>query len=123
MPELNVNDLTKALKDALYIGVGAGVIALQKVQVQRQELQKQIKPLLGDARNQLDKVTETVTDTVEEQVKVLEDRLDSVENQVDDLLDRLEEQLPEQAAEIVKQIRDAAKDAREQVLALVNRAA
>ncbi len=44
-----VDDVSKALKDALYIGVGLGVIAFQKAQVQRQELQKvveeRLKPL------------------------------------------------------------------------------
>jgi hypothetical protein len=42
-------DATKVLKDALYVSVGLGVIAFQKAQVQRQELQKaleeRLKPL------------------------------------------------------------------------------
>jgi hypothetical protein len=40
-----VDDVSKALKDALYIGVGLGVIAFQKAQVQRQELLKSLKDL------------------------------------------------------------------------------
>jgi len=44
-----LEDATKVLKDALYVSVGLGVIALQKAQVQRQELQKaleaRLKPL------------------------------------------------------------------------------
>lgn len=37
----------RTLKDALYVGVGLGVIAFQKAQVQRQELQKALERRLG----------------------------------------------------------------------------
>lgn len=36
-------DIEKAAKDALYVSVGLGVIAFQKLQVQRQELRKNIE--------------------------------------------------------------------------------
>ena len=39
-------DATKALKDALYVTVGLGVIAFQKAQVQRVELQKAVEQRL-----------------------------------------------------------------------------
>ena len=42
-------DATKVLKDALYVSVGLGVIAFQKAQVQRVELQKAVEDRLKSA--------------------------------------------------------------------------
>ena len=42
-------DAQKVLKDALYVTVGLGVIAVQKAQVQRVELQKQLEQRLKAA--------------------------------------------------------------------------
>ena len=42
-----LEDATKLLKDALYVSVGLGVIAFQKAQVQRNELQKTLESRLG----------------------------------------------------------------------------
>jgi hypothetical protein len=123
MPELKLDDLAKTVSDGVYITVGAAVLAIQKLQVRRQELIKQLKPLVGDARDQFDKVAGTVSETVEEQVKTLESRIESVESQIESLLEKLQDELPEPAGELVKQIQVAAKEARDQVLALVNRAA
>lgn len=39
----------KVLKDALYVSVGLGLMAFQKAQVQRQELQKAVEARLKDA--------------------------------------------------------------------------
>ena len=39
-------DASKVLKDALYVSVGLGVIAFQKAQVQRVELQKTVEDRL-----------------------------------------------------------------------------
>ncbi len=111
------DNVTKALRDAAYIGIGLGVIVLQKAQVQRQELQKQLRGQLGDAREQLEKLG----DTFEDQVRLIEARLDAVEDQVEDLIGQVEGRLPEQAAHLVKQIRAATKDARGQVRTLVAR--
>lgn len=43
-----IEDTTKVLKDALYVTVGLGVIAFQKAQVQRVELQKAVEQRLKD---------------------------------------------------------------------------
>ena len=42
-------DASKVLKDALYVSVGLGVIAFQKAQVQRIELQKVLEERLKAA--------------------------------------------------------------------------
>ena len=44
------DDTTKVLKDALYVTVGLGVIAFQKAQVQRVELQKAVEERLKQLR-------------------------------------------------------------------------
>ncbi|MCU1453445.1 MAG: hypothetical protein JWN46_1591 [Acidimicrobiales bacterium] len=119
MADLTLDHLTKSLRDALYVGVGAGVIAFQKLQVQRVELTKQVTTQLEDAKGQFG----TMSSLFEDRVKLVEERLESVEARLDSLLDEIEGRLPEQAREIVKQAREAAKDARGQVRQLVNRAA
>ena len=42
MAENPLNDLSKTLKDAAYVAVGFGVLAFQKAQVRRRELEKQL---------------------------------------------------------------------------------
>jgi hypothetical protein len=42
-----LEDATKVLKDALYVSVGLGVIAFNKLQVQRNELQKTVEGRLS----------------------------------------------------------------------------
>jgi hypothetical protein len=60
MPRLQLDDVTNAVKDAAYVSVGLGVIAFQRFQVRRNELNK----LLGG-----------VGSTVGDRVKVVEERL------------------------------------------------
>ncbi len=139
MPEITADDVTRIAKDALYVGVGAGVIAFQKAQVQRvqlteavttqaEELRGRIEALLGaldtdevvaDLKGRL----EALAGTVDGRVKLVEERLDSVEERFEAILDDLEAKLPEQAREVVKQARETARDARSQVRAAVGRAA
>jgi len=43
-------DLAEAAMDAVYLGVGAGVLTFQKVQVQRRELQGRLEKLGAQVR-------------------------------------------------------------------------
>jgi uncharacterized membrane-anchored protein YhcB (DUF1043 family) len=57
-------DTTKTLKDAAYVLIGLGVIATQKVQVRRRELQKQLEAQLKHLeaqRKQLETQAATAT--------------------------------------------------------------
>jgi hypothetical protein len=110
MPK-SLDELTKAVQDAAYVTIGLGVIAFQKAQVQRNELQKQLKGQVGGASK-----------AFEERVKLLEERLQGVESRFESVLDQLEDRLPEQARDIAKQARTAARDARAQVRGLASRA-
>ena len=118
-PKSAAEDLTKVAKDAFYVSVGLAVIAFQKLQVQRQELRKQVTGQVGDAKSQL----QSLSKLFEDRVKVVEERLEGVEDRFETLLDQLEERLPEQARDVAKQARTAAKDARTQVRSLVGRGA
>jgi hypothetical protein len=64
MPERKLDDLSKSVKDAFYVTVGLGVIAMQKAQVQRHELEKRLKAQADD-----------LTKVVEDRVKLVEERL------------------------------------------------
>jgi hypothetical protein len=46
MAHTNSQDLSKLATDALYVTVGLGVIAVQKAQVRRKELQKEFGHLM-----------------------------------------------------------------------------
>src|SRR5437899_5906016 len=116
-PASAAEDLTKLFKDAFYVTVGLGVIAVQRAQVRRQELSKQVSGQVDDAKSQL----QTLTKRFDERVKVVEERLEGVETRFDAVLDQLEEHLPEQARELAKQARTAAKDARTQMRGLARR--
>jgi hypothetical protein len=59
----HLDEVTKALEDALYVSVGLGILAFQKAQVQRRELSKAVGRALGDARS-----------TVGDNLKVVEER-------------------------------------------------
>ncbi len=118
MPELKIEELTKVAKDALYVGVGLTVIAFQKAQVQRQELQKRLQTQMGDAKSPVAGLSKLV----EERIKLVEERMSGVETRVESLLDQLEGRLPAQAQDVARQARSAAKEARTQVRELVGRA-
>ena len=109
MAEITIDDIAKTVRDGLYIGIGLGVIAFQKAQVQRVELRKQLEANVEGARG-----------VVSEQVKTIEDRLEVVEDRIDAVLDDVEERLPEQARSVMHQAREVARDARTQLLALTN---
>jgi len=122
MPEIRTpaaaaEDLTKLVKDAFYVTVGLGVIAIQRAQVRRQELTKQVSGNVGDAKSQFQSLTKRFDD----RVKLVEERLEGVEERFEAVLDQLEEHLPEQARELAQQARTAAKEARTQVRSLTRR--
>ena len=109
MTEFSIDDISKTVKDSLYVTIGLGVIAFQKAQVQRQELQKQVESNLSTTRA-----------VVGDSLKTIQERLEAVEGRIDGVLDDVEQQLPEQARTVMRQARDAAKDTRTQLLDLVD---
>lgn len=110
MAEITVDDITKTLRDSLYVGIGLGVIAFQKAQVQRQELRKQVEANVDGARS-----------AASDRFKTVEERLEAVEGRIDAVLDDVEQRLPEQARSVMHQAREVARDARAQLATLAGR--
>ena len=110
------------LKDAGYVAVGFGVIAFQRGQVRRRELEKQ----LADAGTQIDKLSAAVDEArqlVEERVGALGEQLDrttaELEARIDVIVAEVRGRLPEQALDAFDTAIGAAKDATGQLLDLV----
>ena len=79
MADLTLDTVSDAVRDAFYIGVGAGVLTFQKLQVQRVELTKAVSTQLdearGTARGSIENAKDglgNVSELVEERVKLLE---------------------------------------------------
>ena len=92
-------ELNKALREAAYVAVGLGVIGLQKAQVQRVELTRQLESQVDTAalRSQLSDLARSVDEAII-----------PIRGQLNEGLDRLEEALPATAREVVHTLRDAA---------------
>lgn len=88
MANPTVDTATETARDAFYVGVGAAVLAFQKLQVQRVELTKAIKSQLAEAQG-----TAHVS-------------IESAKGQFETVLAQIEDKLPEQARDLVKQARD-----------------
>lgn len=117
-----MNDPRTLLKDAGYVAVGFGVIAFQRAQVRRRELEQQ----LAETGEQLDRLTASVEDArklVEERVGALGEQLDrtveDVETRLNVVLDDVRGRIPEQAVEAFDTAVSAARDATGQLLDLV----
>ncbi|CAN5599345.1 hypothetical protein BH10ACT1_BH10ACT1_41200 [soil metagenome] len=113
MADLTLDTVTETVRDAFYVGVGAGVLAFQKLQVQRVELTKAVNAQLEDAKGtalvSIDTAKgsfENVSELVEDRVKLLEERLTGLESRLEAVLAQVEDKLPEQARDLVKQARD-----------------
>lgn len=108
-----------AVRDAAYVTIGFGVLAVQQAQVRRREVVKALADRFGTSRTQMDDLLATV----EAQITKLDGRFDALEAKLDSTVEKLEERLPEQAAAIVGQAHDLAKAARKQVRGLIRTAA
>lgn len=113
MADLTLDTVTDTFRDAFYVSVGAGVLAFQKLQVQRVELTKALSTQLDEAKDAAQGSLDTakgsfdeVSDLVEQRVKFLEARLAEVETRLETVLTEIEAKLPEQARDIVKTARE-----------------
>lgn len=73
-PEETGDDLVERARDAAYTAVGFGVLAVQRLQVERRQLVKDLyasvggKPGVRRMARQVDKVVDPVLDSVEERL-------------------------------------------------------
>ena len=91
-------DVTDRVKEAAYAAVGLGVLGVQKLQVRRREVAKQVEPQVREAAVRL---------------KGLASAADEAVNPV---LDRIEGQLPDATRDLVRSARGAATEARDTIL-------
>jgi ElaB/YqjD/DUF883 family membrane-anchored ribosome-binding protein len=122
-------DVRNIVRDAAYVYIGFGVLAFQKAQVQRKELQQKLEASLGDAKGGFGKLGEDVQDRlklVEERLEALAKQADAAaddfEERLEKALDEVQERLPEQVKDLFGKARTAGKDARTQVRQLVKTA-
>ena len=71
MAQNGIEDLTAAVKDAAFVTVGLGVIAFQRLQVRRNELNKALSEQADGAKGAL----EVVSVLVGERLKAVEERV------------------------------------------------
>ena len=95
-------DVNKTLKDAAYVTVGLGVLAVQKAQVGRRELTSRVEAQLNETSEQVQKLAR------------------EVEKRVQPVIGQLEATLPAGAKDLVKQARDAAREAQAQLRSRTN---
>lgn len=111
--------LVAALRDAAYITIGFGVLAVQQAQVRRRELVQALSQRFGTSRTQMDEVLSNM----EAQLAKIDERFAALDGKLDAAVEKFEERLPDQAAALVGQAHDLAKAARKQVRGLIRTAA
>ena len=92
------DQMGERVKEAAYAAVGLGLLGVQRLQVRRRDVAKQVEPQVRDAAERLQRLATSTDDTV------------------NPVLDRLEERLPEATRDLVHSARVAAVDARDTAL-------
>jgi hypothetical protein len=117
MPDVtnNINHLSKGVtdlaRDAAYVAVGLGVLAYQRAQVQRVELQKRLSkelPIdqrLGDVRQGVAKGYAQIDDLAESAAQFVESTLQPIEDKLPASVTQITIKAREQAREVRTQIR------------------
>ncbi|HWD53650.1 MAG TPA: hypothetical protein VG346_00945 [Acidimicrobiales bacterium] len=117
MPDVttNISTLSKGVtdlaRDAAYVAVGLGVLAYQRAQVQRVELQKRLSkelPLdqrIGDVRQGVAKGFQQIDDLAESAAQFVETTLQPIEDKLPASVSQLTTKAREQAREVRIQIR------------------
>jgi hypothetical protein len=117
MPDVttNISTLSKGVtdlaRDAAYVAVGLGVLAYQRAQVQRVELQKRLQkdlPLdqrIGDVREGVAKGFRQIDDLAESAVQFVESTLQPIEERLPSSVTQVTTKAREQAREVRIQIR------------------
>lgn len=91
---------TRAVEDAFYVSVGAGVLALQSAQVRRRELRTHLAEQLDDAQRAVERLRSGA-----------DGGLRIVRHQVDEVLGHVEERLPEGPRDLLVRGRAAGAEA------------
>jgi hypothetical protein len=104
-------DILGTARDAAYVAVGLGVLAFQRAQVRRNELQKALTGQAGDLEGRFGEVRGEIT----KWVKSIDGQVEQVFETIEASIIPLEDKLPEPAREIVSKARSQAHDVRQQI--------
>lgn len=116
MPDVtnNINTLSKGVtdlaRDAAYVAVGLGVLAYQRAQVQRVELQKRLNKDLP-----IDQRIGDVREGVAKGFRQIDDLAESAVHFVESTLQPIEERLPTSVTQITTKAREQAREVRIQI--------
>jgi hypothetical protein len=122
MPDVttNISTLSKGVtdlaRDAAYVAVGLGVLAYQRAQVQRVEIQKRLNkdvPLdqrIGDVRQGVAKGYRQIDDLAESAVHFVENTLAPIEERLPTSVTQVTTKARQQAREVRIQIRQRVSD-------------
>ena len=94
-----IDAATRAVEDAFYVSVGAGVLAVQSAQIRRRELQARLADHLDDAQHTLTRLRTGADDS-----------LRVVDHQVSEVLDQVDDHLPDGARDLIDRSRTAVLD-------------
>jgi hypothetical protein len=116
MPDVttNISTLSKGVtdlaRDAAYVAVGLGVLAYQRAQVQRVELQKRLPKDLP-----IDQRIGDVRDGVAKGIRQIDDLAESAVHFVESTLQPIEERLPASVTQVTTKAREQAREVRIQI--------
>jgi hypothetical protein len=123
MPDVtqNITAISKGVsdlaRDAAYVAVGLGVLAYQRAQVQRVELQNRLSQ---DFDLDLDRRFDDVRGGVAKGIHQLDDLAESAVQFVETTLEPIEEKLPPTVSQLTTKAREQAREVRSQIRHLVN---
>jgi len=117
MPEIKdlTDEISRTARDAAYVVVGLGVLALQRAQVRRQDLSKR----LAEPRAHVGSTVGDVREELARRVKDVDGRLETVITRLESSWEPVEERLPAQARTLLQQARTQAREARQQLRTLL----
>jgi hypothetical protein len=116
MPDFDViaHAIATTARDAAYIAIGLGVLAVQRAQVRRQELAGHLRSAQGIGEHVAAAPTELT-----KRVLVVDDAVEQVLDRLTAALAPVEGQLPDRARDLVVQARTQAKAAHRQLRSLL----
>jgi hypothetical protein len=123
MPDVtnNLTALSKGVtdlaRDTAYVAVGLGVLAYQRAQVQRVELQNRLS---HDFEIDLDKRIGDVRGGVAKGIHQLDDLAETAVQFVETTFEPIEEKLPPTVSQLTTKAREQAREVRSQIRQLVN---
>jgi hypothetical protein len=123
MPDVtnNLTALSKGVtdfaRDTAYVAVGLGVLAYQRAQVQRVELQNRLS---HDFDIDLDKRIGDVRGGVAKGIHQLDDLAETAVQFVETTFEPIEEKLPPTVSQLTIKAREQAREVRSQIRQLVN---